>query len=190
LVRGAGAPFTAIGAATLGDRFADGSQDLLGQAEGACGFNQYPCLWGRAILPAELFDFGQFKEGAEDAVLYESPGFADTVKATGEFYPDGSGGADSAPHLEKHHGSGVAAVTFGNTASEAQLRVDGVAVIAAKVPGWQSVPRAELWGATLGVRSAPLGSKVVAHPDATCVHKALAAKRLVPGKSGINQKKN
>jgi len=67
------------------DQHIKDSQHLHGQADGVCGFDRYPCLWGRAILPAELFDYGQLCCEPEEAILYESPGFEGIIAKTGAF---------------------------------------------------------------------------------------------------------
>jgi len=174
----------------LNDQFIKDTQDLITFAAGPDGFDRYPCLFGRALLPADLYEVGQFQRDVEDMILATTPNLSEVVTAAGEFFPDGSGGSPDAPHNERHHGSGVAAIKHspakpGGPANRL-FDVDDVAVMAARVPGAQTVPRAELWAATLGVKAAAPGTDITVHPDATYVHQGISRCDLKPRVAGVN----
>jgi len=147
------------------------SQFLVAEAcNGACGFEAYPCLWGRAILPAPLYDVGQQDKEVSSASVRHTPNLPELAARLNEFYPDGSGGPAHAPIHERAHGSGVAVVDFSSSLDEGPITIREVALLASPVPGYQSVPRAELWAATQGIRHASPEAEVTVHPDATYVH--------------------
>ncbi len=113
---------------------------------------RYECLWGRAIIPRSLCFPGPV-QGPEEVTQYQSCGFTRVVQECRRVYTDGSGGPNYAPKGAPAAGSGMAAIAWEGNLDEAQPRVREVAIACSAVPGRQTVPRAELWAATLAGRA-------------------------------------
>ena len=136
---------------------------VLGSAE----YRGLECLWGRAIVPAALWDRALAAPEMEEAMPVASAGFAELADRAGQVFTDGSGLWPRKPWSKA--GSGMAVVLMEQQSGKP--RVKDIAVAAAKVPGRQTVPRAEAWACAKGVQLRALGSHCLIRPDATYVIK-------------------
>ncbi len=138
-----------------------------------------PCLWFRGLIPADMapppadipFDAARVHVTANMAALLER---------TRTCYSDGSGGEDGIHPKCRKVASGAAA--YFREAASGTVEVGG---LAAEVPGRQTVPRAEVWGATLGLELAPRVGPFNVVLDASYVYGALSRRaELLRGLNG------
>ena len=98
----------------------------------------------------------KFAPTMEEAWSACTEGYEEVQHKAGGAYSDGSVGGNEAPKGAPQAGSGLAAVLFKDGG---EVRIEEIALLAAQVPGNQTVPRAELWAAILCVRMARSGAK-------------------------------
>jgi hypothetical protein len=145
------------------------------------GWDEWTCLYARAIIPSEwlkkMDDIDYL-----DAKVCETPGFREVLERTGQGYSDGSGGPDGVP-------ANVPQASFGAVASgewsDCHFRIGDCEGIGGQVPGKQSVPRVELWGAIQSVIHAPSHITLRVGIDAVYVtNRAVRRNKLAPGPNG------
>ena len=158
-----------------GNALIDDSDGILASTAGiihtiGARFSQYPCLWARALLPASLVKRQALPRGALQAV--QAGSFQSVFsEAQGKklICTDGSGGVQAAPSLVRV-GAAVAALNLRVTDQNGQsvdpvapvildeppeCQSHGAALRASQVPGRQTVPRAEAFGARLAIEEGP-----------------------------------
>ena len=142
------------------------------------------CLWGRAIVPAELLSRCS-RAQADDIEPLRTPGF-DAAAADAQLYSDGSGGPRWVPTSTRCAGSAVATVELRTVGPD--IVVSNVGILVAQAPGRPTVPRAELWAAILAARTQPPGGTLRLRSDAAYVVRGLqqasAVERLQAGTNG------
>ena len=101
------------------------------------------CLWMRGLLPRGM---AKMMEGPSiiDAMVWESPGFIDTINRSQFGYCDGSGGQGDIVKLLRPSACGMA--TFDLIIEGGVPTATNIQVLGAETPGKQTVPRSEFWG--------------------------------------------
>jgi len=125
------------------------------------------CLWGRGIVPSTLWNTVEQWPTSGEARLYRIDVAGDPVATWADadaVYSDGAGGPKWVPNCIRQAGAGAAAVTYNDNGV-----VTGASILSAQVPGRQTVPRGEVFGAFLAVRNANPAKELEVVVDATYV---------------------
>ena len=109
------------------------------------GWDDHQCLYARGIVP---LDWIEQPDGIDflDAKTWESKGFKDTINSTKFACSDGSGGPRDVPRTVTQVAFGAVSFDFVPTGPD-DFELKQLACIGGQVPGRQTAPRAELWGA-------------------------------------------
>ena len=124
---------------------------------------EWACLWFRGILPGIAIGEPVGWQQASDCIEYEKGEFNEILHRTGEAGTDGGGGSDREP-TTMIACSGTAVV---------DPDTSEIAFSYSKVPGRQSVPRAELWGLLHVLRRMQTGRSYTVYIDAAYVIRGL-----------------
>ena len=101
-------------------------------------------FWFGCTLTGGMLELAVGLIFAKDCITHREGNFADIPKATGVCGVDGSGGQNSSFARGRSVGAGVGVVLLRDHGDAADAVVDE-AWLASKVPGRQTVPRAEIW---------------------------------------------
>jgi hypothetical protein len=104
---------------------------------------------------------------ADNAHFQSAGDFKAVLNEARAMYSDGSGGPAHAPRSAPSVGSGLAVASWDH--SEGSPRVKDIALIAASVPGEQTVPRAELWAACKAASVADGAQSTTLYADASYI---------------------
>ena len=162
------------------DKAVAGTQWMRDKAK--AGWDTNPCLWARGIPPSDWMkceddvSFG-------NARIWETEGFGDVLAESMYGFSDGAGAEKDTPTAARRVASGGAAFKYSNDAGTHNVqRVEG---LYAEVPGRQTVPRAEVWAATLVASKAPSKGDLKIGIDASYVVNGIDRKsRLLKGDNG------
>ncbi len=146
----------------------DATKELLREARAEAA--SFPCLWFRGIVPAALMETPELPSFG-DLRYKATPGFADALAASRKGFSDGSGGAEAVCPRARRVFCGAAA--FRRDGEQGGIVAEG---FAADVPGRQTVPRAEIWGAALVLCAAPKAGPFELVLDAAYVHRGMGAR--------------
>ena len=116
-------------------------------------WDREPCLWARGLLLAAWYEDDSTVDFIQ-AKVWATSRFSETLAETRRAYSDGAGGPRHIPAVVRKVGCGAA--TFKGRQEGTDVVLDDVEGICGEVPGAQTVPRAEVWGAALTLASAPL----------------------------------
>ncbi len=137
------------------------------------------CLWYRGIIPSAMVkppprpQFGEVRVRA-------TPGLKSLLSRSRVGFSDGSGGSSTIHHRCRRAHCGAAA--FEGAAGNDDITVEG---LVAEVPGRQTVPRGELWAASLLLDHAPIDGDFRIVLDAAYVANGLGRRGdLVRGPNG------
>ena len=130
-------------------------------------FRKLECLWGRAILPACIWNKAAKAPDIDEVVVMKAGDFAGIAVRTGDLYTDGSGLWPAQPWAKA--GSGAAALS--HHVENGRVIIDEIAVVGSAVPGRQTVPRAEAWACAMSAKLLPPATRCTVRPDATYVMK-------------------
>ncbi len=124
----------------------------------------FPCAWGRAVLPAGLWDIGPVPRDDDQATLAAdaSTHFERIAGASRRVFTDGAGPPPFLPTSLPVTGGGLCALdaTEGDTTSGGIIRLRAIAVATAPTPLRQTVARAELWASTFAFGFLPNGGRI------------------------------
>ncbi len=118
-------------------------------AEGRREASKHPCLWFRGLIPSELVEAPP-RPSFDETLMRTTPNLKSLLATTRHGYSDGSGGVAEAVPSQRRVYSGAATYSIDGEGEE--VTTGG---LVAEVPGKQTVPRAELWGASLLLSLAP-----------------------------------
>ena len=107
-------------------------------------WDQWQCLYARGILPGSWVPKGDEVDYLT-AKTWESGNFRKALDRAGMAHSDGSGGSKEIPQCIRKVAFG--AVSFDIRHNGDDFSLEELACIGGEVPGRQTVPRAELWGA-------------------------------------------
>ena len=150
-------------------------------------FGCYPCLWGRGILPHDLWNID---DHAPPAAIGEADwsvvgDWQGTVLASQQAWSDGAGGEQWVPKTCRRAGAGAASMHYTYDPQSGAFDLHSLAWASAPVFGRQSVPRAETQAAQMALT---LGSPRRLGIDAAYVTKGAATEedlsRRVKGENG------
>ncbi len=118
-------------------------------AEGRREACKHPCLWFRGLIPSELVEASP-RPSFDETAMRTTTNLESLLATTRHGYSDGSGGVAEAVPSQRRVYSGAATYIIDGEGEE--VTTGG---LVAEVPGKQTVPRAELWGASLLLSLAP-----------------------------------
>lgn len=124
------------------------TQNLIGEAVGGCP--EQAAFWLGGVLTGKMLPARPPIVLREDCKLTRMGNFAEILKATGRCGVDGSGGKLFSSNARlRTVGAGCGVILMGENENEAWITEE--AYLASRVPGKQTVPRAEAWAIYLVV---------------------------------------
>ncbi len=136
--------------------------------EGIKEADRHPCLWLRGLIPSTLVDDSP-RPTYEETQVRMTPNLTELLERTRHGFSDGSGGLAESVASQRRVHSGAATYRLDEDGNN--LDAGG---LVAEVPGKQTVPRAELWGAALLINAAPSSGPFEVTLDAAYVVDGLA----------------
>ena len=157
------------------------SAGLVRQAQK--NWDKVPGLYARGIMPQSAMNKTN-KVSFVEAKTWTDKNFAKALKENGKAYSGGSGGPEKCPKQ-------MSKVSFGATTLMMEVHkgdkatIKNVAIMGGQVPGKQTVPRAELWGAIKVLELAETQDPIDLGIDAAYVTNGVTKMaQLVEGENG------
>ena len=146
-------------------------------------WEEWQCLYARGIIPQAWIpkteDIDYLK-----ATVWESTNFKQVLDIAGAGYTDGAGAA-------KHISKSIAQVSFGaacftlHPTGSADFILSNLACLGGQVPGRQTIPRAELWGAIqMLIRANPAAGTTIGIDAAYVTKGTHNRQKLICGPNG------